>query len=360
MSKFNVISADSHVVEEPDLWVKRMGKQFRSRAPHMVQEADRDVFYCEGQPPGNLGLLGSSGRKPEELAGLRKFSDNRRGGYDPEARLKDMVTDGVDAEVLYPTIGFRMFRLTDAEFQAACFRAYNDWLADLCKTHPDRLKGLALISLADIEGAIGELQRGKQIGLSGGMIAIYPEETRPYSDPYYEPFWAAAEALDMPVSLHILTTVGKAPFETFAVDYASISSWAQRSLTALIFSGVFERRPKLRVVSAEADIGWVANYLQRIDHALRKHGPRLGLKLQRLPSEYFRENCRATFISDYAGVRTWDLIRPECIMWSSDYPHTDSSWPNSQQIIAREFAGVPADAKRKILGENAAALYHFN
>ncbi len=360
MSKFNVISADSHVVEEPDLWVKRMDKRFRSRAPHMVSGSDQDVFYCEGQPPGNLGLLGSAGRKPEELGGLKKFSDNRRGGYDPEARLKDMKNDGVEAEVLYPTIGFRMFRLTDPEFQAACFQAYNDWLADLCKTHPDRLKGLALISLADIEGAIGELKRGQQIGLSGGMIAIYPEETRPYSDPYYEPFWAAAEALGMPISLHILTATNKAPFETFTVDYASISNWAQRSLAAMIFSGVFERHPRLRVVCAEADIGWVANFLQRIDHAMRKHGPRMGLKLARMPGEYFRQSVRATFMSDLAGVRTWDLIGPECIMWSSDYPHTDSTWPNSQQVISREFAGVPAEAKRKILAENAAALYHFN
>lgn len=360
MTKFKVISSDSHVVEDPNLWVQRIEKKFKDRAPHMVREKDRDAFYCEGQPPSTLGLLGSAGRKPEELAGLKRFEDNRRGGYDPEARLKDMATDGVDAEVLYPTIGFRMFRMTDPEFQAACFRAYNDWLADMCKTHPDRLKGIGLMPLSDVEVAVGELQRVKRLGLDGGMIAIYPEESRPYSDPMYEPFWAAAEDLGMPISMHILTAVNKAPFETFTVDYASMSNWVQRSLAAMIFSGVFERHPKLRVVSAEADIGWVANYIQRIDHTLRKHGPRLGLKLKEMPSVYFRRNVKATFMNDLAGMRTWELIGADVIMWSSDYPHTDSTWPRSQEVIASNFAGVPEQAKRKILAENAAAVYRFN
>lgn len=361
MTKYRVISADSHVVEEPDLWVKRMDRRFRDRAPHMVREGEMDVFYCEGQPPSRgMGLLGSAGRRPEELASLKRFDQNRRGGYDPEERLKDMATDGVDAEVLYPTIAFRMFRLTAPEFQAECFRAYNDWLAERCATHPDRLKGLALITLSDLEVGLVELKRAKKMGLSGAMIAIYPEESRPYSDPYYEPFWTAAEDLAMPVSMHILTAVNKAPFETFTVDYASMSNWIERSLAAMIFSGVFERHPGLTVVSAEADIGWIANYIQRIDHTMRKHGPRLGLKLERMPSEYFRRNVKATFMTDVAGMRTWDLIGAECIMWSNDYPHTDSTWPNSQQVIAREFAGVPAEARQKMLAENARALYHFN
>ncbi|MEE9285852.1 MAG: amidohydrolase family protein [Dehalococcoidia bacterium] len=360
MTKYSVISADSHVVEEPDLFVQRIDASFRDRAPHMVREADRDVYYTEGLPPTGVGLLGAAGRKPEELGSLNRFEQNRRGGYDPEARFQDMERDGVDAEVLYPTIGFRLFRLSDLELQAACFRAYNDWLADMCSGHEARLKGLGMVSLADIETGVGELRRAKELGLAGSMIAIYPEETRPYSDPYYEPFWATSEELGMPVSLHILTAANRPPFETFTVDYASMANWAQRSLAALIFSGVFQRHPGLKVVCAEADIGWIANFLQRIDHTVRKHGPRLGLHLERMPGEYFRENVRATFMTDMAGMRTWDLIGEECIMWSNDYPHTDSTWPNSQQVIAREFEGVPEEARRKILAENCAELYGFD
>ncbi len=359
MTTYNVISADSHVVEEPDLWVQRMDAAFRDRAPHMEREADRDVFYVEGLPPTGVALLGSAGRDPQELGGLNRFEQNRRGGYDPEARFEDMARDGVDAEVLYPTIGFRLFRLKDIEYKAECFRAYNDWLADMCRGHEQRLKGLGLIGLDDIEAAVGELKRSQEIGLCGGMIAIYPEESRPYSDPFYEPFWANSEALGMPVSLHILTAAGRPPFETFTIDYASMSNWAQRSLAALIFSGVFERHPDLKVVCAEADIGWIANFIQRIDHTMRKHGPRLGLQMNRMPSEYFRQNVRATFMTDMAGMRTWDLIGEECIMWSNDYPHTDSTWPNSQEVIAREFEGVPEGAKRNILAENCRTLYGF-
>ena len=254
-----------------------------------------------------------------------------------------MDVDGVEAEVLYPTIAFRMFRLTDPGYQRACFRAYNDWMAELCAAAPKRLAGVALISTYDIEGAVEELRRARDLGLPSGMIAITPDETRPYSDPYYDPLWAAAQDLEMPIGLHILTSANKPGFESFVIDYPATPNWMMRSLAALIFSGVFQRYPRLRVVSVEADIGWIPNFLKRIDHAMRRHGPRLKLDLAKMPSDYFRRNVAATFIDDEAGLRTWDLIGAENIMWSNDYPHSDSSWPNSREIIARDTAHLPEE-----------------
>ena len=125
-----LISADSHVVEAPDLWERRMDAAYRDRAPHMKREAHGDFFYCAGQPPSNVGILGPAGHPPERFGELKRFEDNRKGGWDPAERLKDMEADGVEAEVLYPTIAFRMFRLTDPGYQRACFRAYNDWMAE--------------------------------------------------------------------------------------------------------------------------------------------------------------------------------------------------------------------------------------
>ncbi len=355
-----LISADSHVVEAPDLWERRMDAAYRDRAPHMKREEHGDFFYCEGQPPSNVGILGPAGHPPERFGDLKRFEDNRKGGWDPEARLKDMDADGVEAEVLYPTIGFRMFRLTDPGYQRACFRAYNDWMADLCSAAPKRLAGVALISTYDIEWAVAELQRARGLGLPSGMIAITPDETRPYSDPYYDPLWAAAQDLGMPIGLHILTGANKPGFESFVIDYPATPNWMMRSLAALIFSGVFQRYAGLRVVSVEADIGWIPNFLKRIDHTMRRHGPRLKLDLVDEPSAYFRRNVAATFIDDEAGLRTWDLIGADNIMWSNDYPHTDSSWPNSREVIARETAHLPDDVKAKVLAGNAAALYGFD
>ncbi|MCH7552999.1 MAG: amidohydrolase [Chloroflexi bacterium] len=359
MLELKYISSDSHVVEEPDLWQKRIDPKFKDRAPYMVREKEQDTFYCEGQPPQNMGIIGSAGKTPEEIAKVRRFEDNPLGGYNADARLKDMDIDGVEAELLYPTLGFRMFRITDGPFQQALFRAYNDWMADLCSTHPNRMKGVGLISTYDIEGAVGELNRVKNLGMPSGMIAISPEETRPYSDPYYEPFWAAAEDLGMPIGLHILTNVG-ASFQQFTVEYASQANWIMRSLAALIMGGVFKRHPNLKVVSVEADIAWIPHFLKRVDHLLKRHGPRLGLELDEMPSDTFRKNVLATYIDDEPGLRMWDMIGEDVIMWSNDYPHTDSSWPNSKAIIDRDMANIPEGVQRKFLRENVSKLYGFN
>ncbi|MBM4406485.1 MAG: amidohydrolase [Chloroflexi bacterium] len=357
--KYSVISSDSHVCEPGDVWTKRIDKKYRDRAPHLIHEGGFDKLVFDGLPASNAGMMGPAGRTPEQMKDVKLFEHNRKGGYDPDARLKDMAMDGVDAEVLYPTAGLRMWRLPDRDYATACIRAYNDWMAEFCATHPKQLKGLGLVPMHDIEQAVLEAKRIKQIGLAGVMITISPEEQRSYNDPMYEPLWATAADIGMPISMHILTAVGRDPFQQFAVDYASMSNWMIRSLTAIIFSGVFQRHPKLKMISVEADIGWVANFIHRMDHTMWKHGPRLGLKLEKKPSEYFRSNVLATFMSDEAGMRTWDIIGEDNIMWSNDYPHADSIWPNSQAIIKREFTGVPERAKKKILAENCAKLYGF-
>ncbi len=356
---YRVISADSHVVEDPRLWEERMPRDLRDRAPHLERTEKGDYLFIEGHPPAAIGRFGLAGKTPEEIARAKHLEDNRPGGWDPQARLKDMDADGVDADVLYPTVSNRFFRVPSGAYQTACIRAYNDWLAEFCNAAPKRLKGLGIIPLADVAAGIQEMQRVRKLGLQGVMIAIYPEEARPYSDPAYDPLWSAAQDMGMPVSLHVLSNANLAPLAHFMVDYAAMPQWVQRSLAAMIFGGVFERYPRLRVVSAESDIGWIGNFLQRIDHAMHKHGLRLGVKLSLRPSEYFRRGCSATFMDDVAGMRGWDLIGPQCIMWSSDYPHTDSTWPRSQDAIARNFAAVPEGPKRQMLADNAASLYGF-
>jgi predicted TIM-barrel fold metal-dependent hydrolase len=190
------------------------------------------------------------------------------------------------------------------------------------------------------------------------MIWSSAPDDRPYSDPSYEPFWAAAEATRLPLSLHLGT--GAVPLGgtagMLAVAYMFTHHAAQRSISQMIFGGVFEHHPGLRIVSVENDIGWIPHYLDRLDHAgekFRAFHPHLRLR----PSDYFRRQVAATFQEDRIGIRLRDAVGRESLLWASDYPHTDSTWPRSREVIARNFADVPSAELGPIVCENAARLY---
>jgi predicted TIM-barrel fold metal-dependent hydrolase len=378
MDERKLVSADSHVNEPGDLWVERIDKAFRERAPHVVDNLPGrqpgSYLVLEDIPPIHLTQGLGAGKKPEELPNFFQqttYKDARRGGWDPAERLKDMEMDGVEAEVIYTTLGFRQFWFKDAALQQACFRAYNDWLAEYCSYAPKQLAGLALISLYDIEEAVWELQRCRQIGLKGAMIWASPPEDRPYSAPLYDPFWAAAQDLHMPLSLHAITGMGPESQATRAMGreiqpvdrYLRAVTGAdevKRTLTVFIFSGVLERFPGLKLVSAENNVGWLPFVIQRWDqaHASSRYMQTTPLKLR--PSEYFHRQVYATFIDDSVGVENRHQIGIDNIMWSSDYPHTASTWPHSQDIIARDFKAAPEEEKWKIVRENVIALYDLD
>ena len=213
MAESRLISADSHVFEPGDLWVERMDKEFKDRAPRILNNIPGQpgsYFVIEGLGAGNVSQGLGVGKTPEELAELMEvtYDDARPGGSDPAERLKDMEIDGIDADVIYTTLGFRLFWLDDAALQRECFRVYNDWLVEYCSHAPKRLAGLASISLYDIGDAIKDLRHYAKAGLKGAMIWCSPPADRPYSSPMYDPFWAEAQDLNMPISLHSITGVG--------------------------------------------------------------------------------------------------------------------------------------------------------
>jgi predicted TIM-barrel fold metal-dependent hydrolase len=375
MAEFELISSDSHVSEPPDLWVERIDATYRDRAPRVVLNPEGQegaYFIYEGYPPHNLAIGLGAGRTPEELAAFLKtgtYADARPGGWDPAQRLPDMELDGVAAEVLYTTLGFRLFWLKDAGLQRACFRVYNDWLAEYCGYAPQRLKGLALISLYDPREGAQELARCAKLGLKGAMIWCSPPADQPYSLPLYDPFWAAAQDLDMPVSLHAITGMERIPWEYGAEQRAMRPTVTpheiEKSFSILILSGVLERFPRLKIVSAENNCGWLPYYLQRVDRAFARFGPSGTVtpwptKLTLKPSEYFQRQMYCTFIDDPFGVASRHWIGVDNIMWSSDYPHTASTWPRSRAVIARDFKEVHEEEQWKILRGNAAKLYGFD
>jgi len=276
-----VLSSDSHVFEPPDLWQTRIDAAFRERAPRIERIDGTDQIVVEAdQILSGIGLISNAGARfaaPETISAQRRFEDVHRGGYDPEQHLKDMELDGVAGEVLYPSQGLFYFKVADTPLMSAIFRAYNDWLAELCRTDPARLKGIAMINLDDVPDGIRELERAARLGLSGAMITEYPLEHRRYDGSEYEPFWAAAAALEMPLSLHTATRrqgkIRGAGDKTLrdASSRATKAFYPALSMCDLIFSGVFERHPRLRVAIVEFELAWAPHLLSTMDYTYHRH-----------------------------------------------------------------------------------------
>lgn len=368
MVDYKLISADSHVSEPTDLWVNGVDKKYRDRAPRLIEnpkDPQGAYFYYEGYEPHPIGIGLAAGKSPEELAKFlptASYADARAGGWDPAERLKDNELDGVEADVLYTTLGFRIFWLKDEGLQADCFRVYNDWLAQYCSYAPKRMTGLALISLYDPKAGARELERCKKMGLKGAMIWCSPPPEQPYSSEVYDPFWAAAQEMQMPISLHAITGMGVESQWDFKERYMRatvLSHEVERSFSVLIFCGVLDRFPNLQVVSAENNCGWIPYYLQRMDRSFERTRFAAGYKIKLKPSAYFQRQMHCTYIDDYVGVANRHFIGVDRMMWSSDYPHQASSWPNSQEVVQRDFTDASKEDRFKITRGNVAKLYGF-
>ena len=362
-----VISADSHVMEPFDLWTSRVAPGLREQAPEVRRNEGRPgwSFHAPTLPPSVVAGAWGAGRSGGDLKEHLETAGPetaRPSGWDPVARLEDQDVDGVHAEVLYGTLGMRLFRMTDGELQREFFRVYNDWLAEFCAHSPNRLHGLGLISLWDVDGGVAELERCAGLGLKGAMIWGYPPDDAPYQSLVYDRLWAAAQDLGLPLSLHIVTGMGeesRVDFTNASIRYQHMIHEVQRSISQLVLGGVLERFPRLQIVGAECEIGWLPHWVQRMDHADAKFGALMDVKLSMKPSEYVRRQVWVTFMDDPVGAANLETLGRDTFMWGNDFPHTDSTWPHSQAVIDKNFAGVADDVAHRVLVENAADLYRI-
>ena len=376
MANYRVISADSHVFEPPDLWTERVEPNLRSRAPYIVREEGEDWFCCDGYRM--IGLAGGSqpGRRfedPNNVTTYDVLENVLPGAYIPEEAVKDLDTDGVDMSIVYPTLGLWLYRLPDTNLITSLFKTYNDWVAEFCKPFPDRLKGIALLNVDDIQVAVTELERAANIGLVGGMITVAPLDGRAYDSPIYEPLWAAAQDLEMPLSLHVASN--KKPSWDEIVDMgkwanfrkpsygANVDHWVRVALADMIFSGVFERFPKLQVGSVEMELSWVPHFLDRLDYTYTQKGLERVIyvyKNNALPRDFFHRNVFLGFQEDALGIKLRDIIGVDNMQWGSDYPHQESTFPRSREILEEILVDCTEEEKAKIAGGNAARVYRFN
>ncbi len=366
-----VISSDSHVFETRDLWTQRIDSKYRGREPRLVRVGDADHIIVEADHKiagiGNLVGAGNRFDAPEIISFEGTFEQVHRGGWEPEEHVRDMRIDGVSAEVLYPSLGLFFWLIQDSKLLSASFRAYNDWLAEFCNTNPDLLKGIAMVNLDDVDDGIKELNRAANMGLIGAMISERPVEERRYDGAEYDPFWAAAQDLNMPLSLHTATARGTGTIEaTDTVRFASLRAMKvvlpAVSICDMIFAGVFERYPNLKVVVVEFELAWAAHLLNTMDYAYTERPEETFYRFKggALPSDFFHNNIYLSFQEDAVGIRLRDVIGVDKMMWGSDYPHPESTFPRSREIIDNILAGVPQDEKAKIVGENVVRLYDFD
>jgi len=365
--EYGIISADSHVIEPHDLWQRLVPRKFRDRAPRLVSDKDTDRLECDQAELPPVGLLAGCARGDDEVRTEGRWDEDVFvGGYDPKVRLGDIERDGVTAEVLYPTIAMQLYPIEDTEFQAALFQAYNTWLAEeFCAAYPERFKGIAMLNPDDVDGSLKEIKRAAELGLAGLMVPLYLGENQNYAEERFDPLWACAVDHNLPVNLHAATTRDRSRAWNKGTPTDGILSpvMIQRALLDMVLNGLFDRFPKLMVVSAESDVGWAGNVIERADFWFRR-GQRIrektyGTALQHKPSHYFHKNIRITFMRDRTAVLARDVIGVETMMWGSDFPHHVSTWPDSQKVLDEHFADTPPEVRDRVVRDNVRDLYGF-
>jgi predicted TIM-barrel fold metal-dependent hydrolase len=389
MPDFKLISADSHVNEPPAAW-ERVQKEYGERAPRVVKDLPgrpKGIWLVtDGIPPIGLSHYskgqvvgkdkGISEVEQEKHFETIRFNEQFRyedypGGWEPAARLKDQDTDGIEAEIIFSSAVRQLYSIVDESFQRAIFRSYNNWLREFCSYNCKRLIGLATLSILDIEHTVADILHYAKLGFRGVQIPTRIKDSG-YYESKYEPMWAALEETGMIVNVHTSATQGVArthyegPREIEpkkqSLGLANKQAPAQQFLGNLILSGVFDRYPKLKVVCAEFDVGWVANLVQQVDYwfgrASTFDAERNINKLS--PSEYFKKNAFFTYQDDRAGVLTTPVFGTDNFLWASDFPHGVTTWPYSKETVDRNCEGIDPVIKKKINRENTAKLYRLS
>ncbi len=374
MVEYRIISADSHIIEPPDLWEKWLTPEFRKRAPQLVKDDEGgDAWYFhDGGKPATIGLVTkTAGKSYEQLRwGGSRYDTINQGCFEATARVKEMEQDGIQLEVIYPPQRtMRHFMLDeDKEFHLAGVRAYNDWLAKgFVGKSPDHFVGQGQIPNLGIDASVAEMRRCRDMGLRGVVISSWPSG-KPFLDDECDPFWAEAVRLGIPVSVHIsLVHRGQQTEkigEVARVGRAALTGFSAAGLTTMplivgetIFWGLFDKFPTLKMVGVECGAGWVPYFLEQMDDRYWRNRGWAKSTLQHQPSEYYRRHWMVTFIVDFYGVANRHAVGVDNMMWSTDYPHHGSDWPYSRKVIDEMFYGVPAEERHAILAGNCMKLY---
>lgn len=373
---YKIVDIDSHVAEPINLITDEyLEPQYRDRGLRIKKDED-GLEYLE--IAGQKSKFEQGGVLAQDVGGfgkdLRPFVtpgeiDYEEGTHpaavDPHARIKFMDEEGVDVTFLYPTPGIRWeAEMKDGELAEAYCRAYNNWLVDFCKPYPDRLIPVAHISLIDVDEAVKELKRTAKLGMKGSMIYSWPVNGKAYGDPYFDPFWAETQELDMPVAIHPVTNLDFPGAKYYPVGYTD-GLWYITLMTypdmligfTQFFQGaILERFPRLKLVVLEEGATWLPHWLNRMDDRYERAWFSTQMKLK--PSEYFQRQCWIDFEPDEDLIApTIKLLGADKFAWASDFPHTDG-FPDTVAKVKERIKELPQRDQEMILGENALKIYN--
>ena len=363
-----IVSSDSHVCE-PDAAYAEIDPKYKDNRPVLVNHEGLGPSFQipDFNRPVPLMLINAAGRAPEDIRNFKlSMEDLEAGGWDSDERLLAQDRDGIGAEIIYPSVGMVLCLHPNIDFKQACFEAYNRWLAGFCARDPRRLVGVGQVALRSVDEGILELEAIKALGLKGVML---PGEAHfeDYDHPAYDAFWQASIDLELPISFHILTSKADSLVSGLATRGPKINTFMQLIrgnqdiMGMLCFGAVFERNPQLKVVCVEADAGWVPHFTYRMDHAYHRH--RFWLEtggITRPPSEYFYENIYVTYQDDFSVTDRSDDRLLRRVMWANDFPHSDSTWPWSQEILGKMIGDLGQTQRDWILHDNVSELYRLN
>jgi predicted TIM-barrel fold metal-dependent hydrolase len=389
-----LISVDDHVIEPPRVWLDRLPSKDHDVAPRMAKGDRGAVWQYEDKLVHTVGLSVAAGKDKEQFSpNPVSFDDMRPGAYDPHERVKDMDRAGILASINFPSFprfcGQIFWEAKDKDLALRCVQAYNDWMIDeWCAAAPGRFIPLVIIPLWDPVAAGRELER---TAAKGARTFAFSENPEPLglptiSDPnrYWDPVMAAAQETGMVVSMHVGSSSTMPEIWTGAAPLANLTFGASRTAATMLgwlFSDVFDRFPQLRIVLSEGNIGWMPYFLERAEQVLDKQrhwASQGGVQFYKGDSgaegvtettdtdimamdvrRRFREHIWGCFIEETAGLRCLDIIGEDNVMIETDYPHSDTTWPDCIEVANRLVKDLPKATQRKILRGNAEKLFRF-
>ena len=384
--EYSVISGDGHIdlVWLPeDLFVSEAPARLKERMPKVVETKEGRVWVADGARLGWVAAAGlTTGSHEPYTPGLSHrldrmeemafFSDAQQGRFrptTPELRIMDQKMDGIQAEVIYGILGVATgfsddeSSISDPEIVTAVYDIYNAWTADFCKSNPERFAGLACISCHDPQVAARQLRQAAKLGLRGGELSV-SNLARPIYQKDWDVLWATAAECRMPISFHAVGLPFRQPEESSKEEYQTITLGLTYTLfqlsgpeflTSILLSGACDRYPDFKFVLGECGVGWIPYVLHRID---REYEDRLfHLNLSMKPSEFWSRQGYSTFQDEHLTPEIIQAVGEDNILWGSDYPHPEGTWPESQKLIQRNLGHLEERVRRKITCENVGNLY---
>jgi len=373
-NKYFMISCDTHLMPPVTLFRDRLDKKWHEQLPRVeTRDGERYIVMPGARPERLIDFPFQGEDLIRSKAGGDSMSVNSDGKTMGLQRIADQAMDGVDGEVIFPNgPALMMWASGDNAFVAAQCRVWNDWAWEVCGPYKDKCNPAAALPTADIEESIREVERVAAMGYRVLTLPCKPiwgahdVSHINYNLPVYDPLWAAIQDHDLATTYHVST--GKDP-RAARGNGGAIINYVVHSLAPTIepivgmcSSGVFERFPKLRAATIEANAGWVPWMLEAMDEAYLKHHFWVRPKMRQLPSEYFKSNCFASFGEDRAAVGLVEKFGLENnFMWANDYPHHEGLWPHSAEAIERTLGNdLREDTRAKLLGLNAARAFRFD